>query len=157
MTPRLALAALVMFGLTAFAPAPFPRAERGRKSDGLSLEQMQGTWAVLKLQSTHGNRPPTDSGTYLKEVQVSGDRWSFVYREGRNGSVNYNIRIDHTLQPPQLDFYTVATKGSDPYGRGILKRDGGTVQLLYTWSGSRAASFANPPDGHWLITLQRTR
>ena len=157
MTTRLALAALVLFGLTAFAPSPFPKTQRGRKLSGLSLEAMQGTWTVKTLQTTHANGQPTDSGSYLKEVQIDGDRWSFVYREGRNAAVHYNIRIDNKVKPPQLNFYSAGTKGGQPYGTGILKRDNNTVQLMYTWSGSRATSFEQPPEGHWLITLQRTR
>ena len=49
------------------------------------------------------------------------------------------------------------TKDGRPYGQGILKRDNNTVQLMYTWGGARATSFEQPPEGHWLITLQRTR
>ena len=157
MTTRLAFAALVLFGLTAFAPAPFPKTLRERKFEGLSLEAMQGIWTVSKLQTTHANGQPTDSGTYLKEIQIDGHRWSFVYREGRNNAVHYNIRIDHKIKPPQLNFYSGGAKDGQPYGRGILKRENNTVQLMYTWGGARATSFEQPPEGHWLITLQRTR
>jgi len=157
MTTRLALAAIVLFALTAFAPSPFPKTQRDRKLSALSLEAMRGTWTVKSLQTTHANGQPTDGGSYLKEVQIDGDRWSFVYREGRNSVVNYNIRIDHKVKPPQLNFYSGGTKDGRPYGTGILKRDNNTVQLMYTWGGTRASSFEQPPEGHWLITLQRTR
>ena len=157
MTIRLALAALVLFALTAFSPAPFPKTQRERKLSGLSLEAMQGTWIVVKLQTTNAKGLPADGGTYLKDVQIDGDRWSFVYREGRSNTVNYTIRIDDKVKPPQLNFYTGGNKDGQPYGKGILKRDHNTVQLLYTWGGSRTTSFEQPPDGQWLITLQRTK
>jgi uncharacterized protein (TIGR03067 family) len=157
MTTRLLFAALVLFGLTAFAPAPFPKTERERKVEGVSLDQMQGVWTVTKLQTTRSSGAATDSGSYLKEVQITGDRWSFVYREGRNNAVNYTIRIDHKIKPPQLNFYNNHLKDAQPYGMGILKREGNVVQLMYTWGGARATSFEQPPEGHWLITLQRAQ
>ena len=147
MTTRLAFAVPVLLGLTAFARRRSPT-QRDRKLDGVSLEAMQGTWTVNKLQTTRSRGPPTDSGSYLKEVHIAGDRWSFVYREGRsNSAVNYTIRIDHKVKPPQLNFYSGGTKDGQPYGVGILKREGNVVQLMYTWGGSRATSFEQPPEG----------
>jgi len=156
MTNRALVGVLVLFGLTAFAPAPFPRTGRDRRSESLSLEQMQGTWHVTKMQTTRRDGRHNESPTALKEIVISGSTWSFVYSRGRN-EVRYTIRIDPNVRPPQLDFYHLCNKDTGPYGRGILKRDGNSVQLMYNWSGDRAISFEQPPDGHWLITMQRAR
>jgi len=150
-------AVLVLAGLTAFAPAPLPRSPRGHRGDGLSLGELQGTWTVTKLQMTRGKGQLTDGGTSLAQVRISGDRWSFVYGQARMNDVNYTIRVDHSLRPPRLDFHYLGSKDKEPYGKGILRRDGDTVQLMYTWGGDRAASFDTAPDGHWLITLRRAR
>jgi uncharacterized protein (TIGR03067 family) len=154
MTTRPLFAALVLAGLTAFAPAPLPRSQRGKGDGALSLSELQGTWTVTKLQMTRGNGQLTDSRAQMSQVRISGDRWSFVYGTGP-ADVNYTIRVDHRLRPPQLDFYRLTSKDTEPYGVGILRRDGDSVQLVYTWGGSRAASFESPPEGHWLITLRR--
>jgi uncharacterized protein (TIGR03067 family) len=158
MTTRVPFAVLVLLGLTAFAPAPFPRAARAPRGNGLSLEGLQGQWSVVKVQTTRSRGPHTDSGTSLDHVRIAGDRWSFVYgRQARSNDVHYTIRVDARAQPPQLDFFHVGAKDAKPYGQAILKRQGDVVQIMYTWGGARAASFEAPPDGHWLITLKRAR
>src|SRR3954454_9707522 len=96
MTTRLPLAALALLALTAFAPAPFSRPESERKAHPLSLQQLQGTWTVVKLETTPTSRPHVNGGTNIKEVHVAGRRWSFVYTPGGGGdAVPANIAVDH--------------------------------------------------------------
>lgn len=154
---RLLFAGLTLVTLVAFAPAPFPRAHRASQRDGLSLEELRGDWTVTSLQTTRSNGAHVNSGTQLARVRIAGDRWSFVYGQNFRNDVEYNIRVDHRLRPPTLDFYSLGTKEGNPYGMGILQRDGDTVRLMYNWGGSRATSFESPPEGHWLITLRRAR
>jgi len=159
MTTRLPLAALALLALTAFAPAPFSRPERDRKAHPLSLQQLQGVWYVVKLETTRSTGTHVNGGTNIKEVHVAGRRWSFVYTPGGGGdAVTYNITVDHQTKPPRLDFhYLDATQGQAPYGTGILKREGDRVLLMYNWKNAHDGNFETPPDGHWLITLARAR
>lgn len=157
MTTRLLLALLAPFALTAFAPAPFLRPQRERLEHPLSLRQLQGTWAVVRLESTRGKGPHLDGGTSIKEVQVTGKRWSFVYKDDARDTVTYEVRVDLQSKPPRLDLHYLDAEGQTPYGTGILKREGDRVVLMYNWNNSRDGDFESPPNGHWLLTLARAR
>ena len=43
------LALVTLMGVTAFAPAPLPRRERGLTS-GITIKDIQGTWRVVGIE-----------------------------------------------------------------------------------------------------------
>jgi uncharacterized protein (TIGR03067 family) len=151
------IALIALIGLTAFAPAPLPKRQRAGTGVGVAVAQLQGTWVVTKLQMTRGNGRVDDQGTYLKEVRVEGERWSFFYRDANRGPVNYTLTIQHKATPAEINFYRNGSPSGQPYGTGIIRRQGDTLTMIYSWGSPRARSFENPPSGYWVITLQRAR
>lgn len=151
------LAVIVAATLTAFAPAPLPRRERAVALDGLAIPGLVGTWDVVKLQTTAGNGSLSDAGTYLKEVRIEPARWTFVYREANRAVVPYALTIHHNLTPAPINFYSGTTVSGQPYGTGIIRRQGNKLTVIYSWGSARPTSFENPPSGYWVLTLQRVR
>jgi len=101
MKTRLGIALLVLLGLTAFAPAPFPRTQRRGERDEITLKTFQGRWRVAKVELT------TDGGTlvpYLAmtatHVRITHDRWTFM-DGGREGG-SRAVALDHGNNPPLL-------------------------------------------------------
>lgn len=152
---RLSMALLVAFGLTAFAPAPFPRRVRAPEPE-LSLKALRGTWRIVSIHSTKPNGqhiPETFNGP---DVRIAGDRWTFL--PDNYPGANLDIAIDHTKKPAHVTFYCVpAANQRKPRGVGIIRRMGEEIQLLYTWSGEdqRPKAFDPAPEAYYLMTLKR--
>src|SRR4051794_33679219 len=102
MKTRLLLGCLVLLGATAFAPAPFPR-RPGRARDTVAVDQIQGTWIILKLEMTDDRGGRADQGNYLSEVRIENNRWSFIYRNSRSQPVVYELAIRASNTPAQID------------------------------------------------------
>jgi uncharacterized protein (TIGR03067 family) len=155
MKARLLLGCLALLGVTAFAPAPFPRPGRVGKNHPLSLGQVQGTWTILKLEITEANGGMRDQGNYLAEVRIDKDRWSFFYRDPNSQPVVYLLSIDPGKNPALLDLTTPGQ--AKPYGTGIVSRQGNVMRVLYSFGKDRPASFERRPPGYWHLTLQFNR
>jgi hypothetical protein len=153
MKPRLLLGCLALLGLTAFAPAPFPRPRRSQTD--VSVERIQGTWTILKLEMTDGKGGMTAQGDYLKEVRVEKGRWSFIYRNPASAPVVYQLAIDTSRTPAALDLTRPGQ--ARPYGTGIILRQGNLMRVLYSFGSQRLSSFDRPPAGYWHLTLQQGR
>src|SRR5205809_956375 len=102
MKARLLFGCLILLGVTAFAPAPFPRSGRARLA-AVAVEQIQGIWTILKLEMTDDKGGMTDQGNYLAEIQIVNQRWNFVYRNPNNQPVGYLLAIDATRTPAAID------------------------------------------------------
>ncbi len=152
MNARLLLC-LALLGVVAFAPAPFPRT--GRRGSDVAIEQIQGTWTILKLEMTDGKGGLTDQGNYLKEVRIDRDRWSFFYRDSNNKPVIYRLGIDTSQAPAALDL--TRPGAPKPYGTGIISRRGNSMRVLYSFGMKRPTSFDKQPSGYWQLTLQFAR
>jgi uncharacterized protein (TIGR03067 family) len=142
--------------LTAFAPAPLPKRDRGEKADGVALTQIQGLWIVEKLELTRREGQLAADGNYPTKVRIEGDQWSFFNRNDRKPS-DYTVTIDSNTNPPQLDIYKSREQAGSPDGTGILWRQGNQMKLMYSWGKTRPTSWENPPAGYWLLTLKRAR
>jgi uncharacterized protein (TIGR03067 family) len=164
MKPRLLLALGVFLGVTAFAPAPFPKLQRERDRNEIDMEIFQGTWGVVSMeivQQGGGRNRLTDWGidsNGTTAVQIRGDRWTYLSRGQEMSS--YRMNID-TGKPAGINWYTSLTRpegGQEAPGMfGLIRREGNRVTILYQAIGSeqRPKTFDDPPNGWWILTLKR--
>jgi uncharacterized protein (TIGR03067 family) len=145
----LLVAAALAASLTAFAPAPLPRRGRASEKDSVALAALIGTWRATSLRQTGPGQAPVGRGG-IDSVRISATQW--IFNPGR-GPTTYDLRIDHTRKPAEIDMMYVGQK--EPYGRGIIKRDGNTLRIVYNWGAQRPAGFDNQPGGYWDLTLVR--
>jgi hypothetical protein len=117
-TATLALALLSL----AFAPAPFPK-RQARLTNSLEVSQLVGTWSI------------TGARGGLSQIVITPTQWTF----GTPGRVTYDLRIHHVKTPAEFDLMRVGE--THPYGRGLIRREGETIRVIYRWDGLRPASF----------------
>jgi hypothetical protein len=129
-TATLALALLSL----AFAPAPFPK-RQARAKNSLEVSQLVGTWRVTG--TNHG----------LSQIIITPTQWTF----DNPRRVVYDLRIHHDRTPAEFDLMRVGQ--TQPYGRGLIRREGETIRVVYSWSGNRPANF----DGSGGIVLTMVR
>lgn len=150
---RLSLAVLILLGATAFAPAPFPRSSRkGTVETGVAVTQISGVWKIIKLESSTKDGLTTVN-TQLHEVRIENNRWSFVYREARRAPVVYDLSTDPSQKPAPINFMRIGQ--TQPYGQGLVVRQGNVMKVLYSFGASRPARLVPPPPGYVLLTLHR--
>ena len=114
------------------------------------LSDLIGGWRATSLAQT-GNpqqRDPASNG--VSQVTVTGTQWIFNKQQN---PTTYDLHIDHTRRPAEINFMYVGQK--EPYGRGILKREGNTLRIIYNWGSERPTGFDNQPGGYWDLTLVR--
>jgi hypothetical protein len=103
----------------------------------------------------NGDKKKIDWG--VTTIKVVGEQWTFMF--GDNENAKYVLVIDGSRRPATIDFYS-GTKRQDgvaPYMVGLIKREGNRVTILYfsTTADKRATSFDSPPQGWWLLTLEK--
>jgi uncharacterized protein (TIGR03067 family) len=154
---RVALSLAAVLALTAFAPAPFPRAGRGGgESSLITLSTLQGTWRVTGMVRYAQDGSSAPHKWQITGVTVVGDRWTFLRGEAPTNS--YLIAIDSARSPATLDFSPPREGGGGISGLGIIRRRGDVVEIVYYFGKvPRAQSFDRPPAGQYLLTLQRQR
>jgi uncharacterized protein (TIGR03067 family) len=153
---RLIVAVVALSGLTAFAPAPLPRARRARGPD-FDLARFQGLWKVATVETVTRRGKYAEDGWGATQVRVQGDKWTYFERGQRNAS--YRIRIDPTKAPATIDFFHLDDKEGRPYVFGLIRRKEGGIEILFSSMtlGQRAGSFDAPPLGWWVLTLRPDR
>jgi uncharacterized protein (TIGR03067 family) len=163
---RLLLAAVALAGLTAFAPAPFPRPRHDPTR--IDLERLQGTWKVVSLVQTKagGKRVPIRWGVLavcttqpppgVTHIRIRKDVWTYLERQP-NGQMHentsYRIAVDPAKKPCAIDFRYLT--GPAAIALGIIRRQGEEVEVLWYPTTRRPSSFDDPPLNHWIITLRR--
>jgi uncharacterized protein (TIGR03067 family) len=146
---------LVAFLSLGFAPAPFPRpGRRGADQQAVSLAHVQGTWEILKLEHTTATGP-VDKGKSLKAIRIENNRWSFLHRTAGVRDVVYDLAVDGSKKPATFDLMRQGQQ--QPYGMGLLVRQGDDMQVLYSFTNGRPPTFAPLPAGYVLLTLRRQR
>jgi uncharacterized protein (TIGR03067 family) len=92
----------------------------------------------------------------ITHVGIEKDQWTFLMEQAgrKNRNASYFLTLNPAKQPCTLEFH--AQRGGDVRMRGIIRRKGDTVEILYL-GGSRVhpASFEAPPTGFYLLTLKR--
>jgi len=163
---RLVVAVAAVAGLTAFSPAPFPKAERKRSVD--DAVRLQGTYKVIDYGRPNLARMAIRRSPM--KVRIQGDQFSFMYQSGNDyvPSTTYAIKLHQSSMPRQLDMtynsgdYTITMKG-------IYKIEGKKVTIAYvsTFVGrgggfggapnapERPTSFDDLPPNAMLLTMER--
>jgi uncharacterized protein (TIGR03067 family) len=153
MTVRLTFAFAVLLGLTAFAPAPLPRADRRGRSE-ITLDTFQGNWRVTNMETSRANGQHTPYQWNVTHILIEKDRWSFV---AGNAQVNsLYISVDGSKKPAHLNFYDRQGQKQAISGVGLIRKHGAGVQVLYRWGSeqNRPLTFEGA-DGPWIITMQK--
>lgn len=157
MKRRFGLALLALIGLTAFAPAPFPRTGRRGQAGEISLRTVQGFWRATSMQVSRaeGQLMPDPEERQYTHVRIIQDRWTFTTGD-REGSTLF-ISINPTNEAVLLNFYKRANKDA-VYGVALLSRLGAQVRIAYRWGDetNRPHSFERLPEGLWVVTLERS-
>lgn len=149
---RLLLAVIALGLLTAFAPAPFPRTSRGPR-DEMSLRFCQATWEVVDHEYYTRDNVKSKSPWSVSHVRISGSRWTLLERGQERGS--YTIAVDGTTKPAQIDWFPLEQPNAATLWRGLIKREGDRVLILYSSPGNRASDFDSVRAGSFLITVRR--
>jgi uncharacterized protein (TIGR03067 family) len=144
---------LLVFTLTAFAPAPLPKREP-KVNDSVAVANLLGGWKATRLLSAGSNTPQDPKSNGVQHVTITPTQW--IFNKPQNAPVEYDLKIDHTKKPAEINFYNKGQgTGGSPYGTGIIRRDGNQIRIVYTWGGKRPMNFDEPPSSGWDLTLQR--
>src|SRR5947209_1901615 len=102
---RVIIALVVLIGLTAFAPVPFPKAKKKSGPGGL-----QGTWVVERRENGSGKALPKMD--YKMLVRIEGDKWSFlrIVDGKKSNGPTYTVVLDKS-NPTWLDLKVTVTTG----------------------------------------------
>lgn len=161
MVARLAFSLFVLTAVTAFAPAPLPRANRERGGlDEISLAAFQGTWRVVSMERTTGAGQSEPYNWEITHIRVQEDRWTFI-QKGDIPNASYRLAIG-AEKPASLDFFYPPDKANSPGSMmGIIRRRGDRIDIVYmSWAPGtkpRPSSFESPPAGWFLLKLERQR
>jgi len=148
--PTLSAVLLAVLSLTAFAPAPLPRRTAPIK-DAVDHKSLIGTWRATKLGQTGSTEERDPASNGVAQVTITETQW--VFNRNQNNTATYDLRIEHLKRPAEIDFMHAGQK--DPYGRGVIKREGNTLRIIYTGSTTRPTGFENQSSGFWDLTLVR--
>jgi uncharacterized protein (TIGR03067 family) len=157
MYTRVLFAAVAALGLTAFAPAPFPRPDR--KDD---IKKLAGTWTVTRYELAGA---AMHIGIGLK-VRIEGNKWSFlrVNAAGTLPSTSYTFALDPKKDPRLIDLTLLAVAGRPAGGNklmGIYQFDRSDrknkFQIVFNTFGInvRPAGFDGADRRAYLMILQR--
>jgi uncharacterized protein (TIGR03067 family) len=147
---HLLIVLVVLAGLTAFAPAPFPRPRRS--SPTLDLNRLSARWKVAGMQRVAAQGKLVDHPWYITHILIQNGRWSFLDKTGRDVA-SYLLEVDPTKKPATITW--LRNPGEVPTLVGIIRRKGKVVEILYLATTNRPASFEKPPEGYYLLTLKR--
>ena len=147
---------LLALSAAAFAPAPFPRHSRTGPSNEITVKTFQGTWRVTGMRRARRDGNHTPHKWSVTHVRVRDDVWTFMNNE--TPSTSYHITIGNTQKPAALDFYSGPGGKGDAPGKGIIRRKGDVVEILYSFGNvPRARRFEPPTENHWILTLKKGR
>src|SRR4051812_23438792 len=157
MKARLIVALAALGGLTAFAPAPFPKTERRGERDLVTLQSLQGDWRVVSFDEI-GQNGQLSNVMWFQGVRVAGSRLRYLV--GNQEQTPFRIVVDGKQRPAAIDFHNdpPPRPGPDrPYMVGIVGRDGARVKIMYYWTTpeNRARSFESMPPKWWILVLER--
>lgn len=167
MSFRLFVAAAVVAGLTAFSPAPFPRADRKKAVDDNFA--LQGDYKVAEQGRPNlGGRIAIIRRVPMK-VRIQNGKFAYLYHNGNDyqPSTTYDLKLNQSGSPRQIDMsystgdYTVTMKG-------IYKLEGTKLTILYVNSitgarinapvmegQERPTSFESPSPNAMILTLEK--
>lgn len=147
------VALLAALALTAFAPAPLPRAKRERAAEGVRAQDIQGVWRAIAIEEKQTDGRMVKQSWPTNGMAIRGDQWSFL----TNGKENFSLWMK--LDGVQIDLWTSESKAGTPALAGVLRRRGNSLQMLYTFGGpsGRPTDFEKIPAGCRVMSLERER
>jgi uncharacterized protein (TIGR03067 family) len=145
---RLCSLVVLAFLSLAFAPAPFPK-NKARVKDSLAVKDLLGTWRITALYHLPDTTRKDPAANGVTTVTISPTQW--VFNKAAN-PVIYDLRLHHEKRPAEIDFMHVGQM--QPYGRGLIRREGDMLRVVYSWSSGRPTGFENQQGG-CIITLVR--
>src|SRR5262245_8517774 len=157
MLVRLALVAVALVVLTAFAPASCPK--RPTKVNApLHLKRLQGDWKVVSLWRYGPNRSIAYRIEAWQVIRIDRGQWSFC--QENNGVVApktvYDLGIESGKQPVTIDFKQPGQ--ARVWMMGIVRLQGDQLEVLYKpHATERPASFDDPPADFYLFKLTRKK
>ena len=121
--------------LLGFAPAPFPKPQRGGDHDKANLARLQGVWDVH--QQHHNGTLSNAKG----QIRVEGTTLSFGERGGVHS--RWAIKVNSRHLPKLITMQRIDGREVDNFAYYAL--EGGTLQFCYTigrkdWQTHRTAS-----------------
>src|SRR4051812_17511021 len=129
-----ALSVFCLVALTAFAPAPLPR-RQARPSGDLDVGRLVGRWRITGVYYLPDKVSQVASAERNSPITITATQWSF----GKERRPTYDLRIDHNKRPAEIDFMQVGQK--EPHGRGLIRREGRVLRVVYNWGGARPTHF----------------
>jgi uncharacterized protein (TIGR03067 family) len=157
---RAAFSLLALFAASAFAPAPFPRSVR--LDDRISYPALQGKWRVISAvrggkDAQRATKKPFD-GISIEGATCVFDRpVSYRTPYSQEDLFSVPLVLDATRRPVAIDL-GIAGDETVLLARGIIRRKGDQLVIVLTFGGgARADDFDQPPERHYLLTLQRQR
>jgi uncharacterized protein (TIGR03067 family) len=147
---------LLALSAVAFAPAPFPKASRPGPPNEITVTTFQGTWRVTGMSRALRDGKHSPHKWDVTHIRIRDDEWTFM--DGDTPNTSYRITINNLQQPAGLDFYNRSGGNGEAPGKGIIRRKGDVVEILYSFGNvSRAVSFDPPTVNHWILTLKKGR
>jgi hypothetical protein len=143
--PRFVLLSLALLAL-AFAPAPLPK-RQNRDKDSLAVAHLVGTWRSTGLYYPPDTTKHDAAQGGVGHITITPTQWTF----GKGRGITYDLIVHHDKRPVEIDLMHVGRQ--EPYGRGLIRREGDTIRIVYSWSGSRPTSFDQ--SGCIVLTMVR--
>lgn len=172
---RMLLAGAVAIGLTGFAPAPVPKAQRTKNRGADDMVRLTGMWKVVSYE-----RPGLKAGgvirTAITNVRIQNGKWAFM-REVNNAltpTVEYDLKVDPNGTPKKMDLVR-DLNGTVLTMKGIYQFDGEKLKFMYVTTttivrpagaapvnvinqaNTSNLSFEKPPANAILYTLEPVR
>jgi uncharacterized protein (TIGR03067 family) len=127
----------------AFAPAPFPKPPGAKGS--LAVKNLVGTWRIAAIYHYPNRVPREPARAGATHVTITATGWEFK----GSAAASYELRLDPTKQPAELDF--IRPGQGTPHGRGLIRREGRALRVIYQWGSSRPTGFESQPKGCELL------
>lgn len=171
MLTRLVFGIMVLSFLTAFAPAPRPKAPKTLPGDAI-LKKMQGDWEFMPTINVAQPMQAVPQGNMvapriLTKIRIEGNKWSYIRQT--NGAVNtvnsgpsYLIKLDPGKQPTWMDL--VRPESDRPFLQGVVEIKGdillfahASATAIQSGRTNRPTSFVRDAGGgaYSVMTLKR--
>jgi uncharacterized protein (TIGR03067 family) len=153
MSRRMFVALVALAGLTAFAPAPRPRARPGPVR--IDLKQLEGRWVLLWKEVGQDGGPPVRDTDQL-EAEISAGRYTPIRRGAMGrGAVTTQIALGSERSPCWFDLmYAGGSCGS----KGVCSLEGDTLKICYViGDGQRPKSLTPSRRVEKLLVFQRKK
>jgi uncharacterized protein (TIGR03067 family) len=150
---RVVVSLVAVLGVTAFAPAPFPKTERRNAEPPLGLNAIQGVWAAVSIDEMQNGKLQRISWG-VRRIYVRKDVWGF----DQDGS-GYYVTLNSSRRPVTIDFRSSPGENGQTAISGVLRLQGDTLQMLYVFTqpDTRPTQFDRLRNGDRLMTLRLER